>query len=775
MTPFAAALLVALAAPPPPHAAAFAGPGPEPIPAERVFSGRGERALEVPLARLEAPDVVDGVLDEPAWGQASLLTGFSQFNPVDGVAAADSTEVLVWYSPTAIHFGIRAFDRSPGSVRATVADRDNIGNDDRVTIYLDTFRDQRRAFFFAVNPLGIQDDGVRSEGSGGGAGNLFGGNVDRNPDFIWQSRGRRTETGYEVEVRIPFKSLRFPGSGPQSWGINISRVTQRTGYEDTWTDVRRANASFLAQAGTLEGLHDLRSGTTVELQPFTTAFATGERAADGAFERNAIDPDAGLNLKVSRTNLALDATLNPDFSQVESDVGLVQINERFALFFPERRPFFLEGIELFATPNQLVYTRQVADPLAGGKVTGKFGRWGIAHLTALDETPDGDALFNVTRVRRDLGRTSLAGLTLTDRTRGGEFNRVAAADARLVLAKLYFIEGQVGRSWTRDALGRRDGAIWKLEADRTGRMWGFNYGLNGIEEDFQTRAGFVNRTGIVRGNAFNRLSFYGARGDLVEQVTTFAQLNRLWLYDDFVGGGAFEGSEALTLNVRVRGGWQVNGRVQREFVGFLPGDYAGFTVGDGGPAFQPAAEASGLVNGYVEVQTPSWQALGASLRMEYGARPIFPEAAEGRETRLITSATVRATRSLRVIARATVASLDRRDGSEFARTILPRLQAEFQPNRALFFRFIGEYRSERQAARRDPATGLPLYANGAPLGARRTESLRVDWLASFEPTPGTVAFLGYGASLTAPEPYRLRDLERTNDGFFVKLAYLFRR
>jgi len=417
----------------------------------------------VTLPRLEAEAIVDGRLDEPAWAQAAVLGDFRQYQPVDGRPAEERTEVRVWYAPDAIWFGIVAHDRQPGSVRATNADRDNIGSDDNVTIYLDTFDDRRRAFFFGVNPLGVQDDGVRSEG-GFTPGSLTGGNIDRSPDYIYQSKGRLTDSGYVVEVRIPFKSLRYPGGDAMRWGVNVVRVTQRTGYTDTWTDVRRANASFLAQAGAVTGLRDLRRGLVSEIQPFVTASANGSRDPGGSFDREAIDPSAGVNVRFGLTNLALDGTINPDFSQIEADEGVVTVNERFALFFNERRPFFLEGIELFSTPNRLVYTRRIVDPIAGAKLTGKFGRFGIAHLTAGDDasTPGGsgsDALFNITRIRTDLGTNSLAGLTYTDRIQGDAYNRVIAGDARIVFGKLYYVQGQLGRSWTRDGIGTRAGEV----------------------------------------------------------------------------------------------------------------------------------------------------------------------------------------------------------------------------------------------------------------------------------------------------------------------------
>src|SRR6266853_3574911 len=223
---------------------------------QQVYDGH-LRQLDVRVPRIEATVHIDGVLDEDVWRQAALLTGFSQYRPVDSRLAEDSTQVLVFYAPDAIYFGIRAFEKHGNVVRATLADRDNIGADDNIQILLDTFNDRRRALLFEVNPLGVQQDGVRSEGiagaaGGGNAGGRFDGVIDLNPDYVFESRGRVTPGGFEVEVRIPFKSLRYQSGESQNWGIQVVRVTQHTAYEDTWTPAVRANASFLMQSGSLK-------------------------------------------------------------------------------------------------------------------------------------------------------------------------------------------------------------------------------------------------------------------------------------------------------------------------------------------------------------------------------------------------------------------------------------------------------------------------------------------------------------------------------------------
>ncbi len=742
--------------------------------AAAVVEGKGSPTAEIP--RLETSIEIDGKLDEPVWSQATRLTGFWQYQPVDGRPAEEQTEVLVWYAPDAIHFGIIAHDKNPAAIRATVADRDNIDNDDHVVIDLDTFYDRRRAFFFGVNPLGAQTDGVRSEGAGQ-VSSLVPGSRDINPDFTWQSKGRITDQGYEIEIRIPFKSLRYPGNGPQVWGFNVSRVVQRTGYTDTWTDVRRASASFLGQEGALSGLHDLKRGITVEAQPFVTATADGSRDAEsGRFGRGDLDPDAGVNLRLGFTSFAFDATLNPDFSQVESDAGQVTVNERFALFFPEKRPFFLEGIELFGSPQTLVYTRRIVDPKGGAKLTGKFGQLGVAHLTAVDETDTGDAWFNITRLRRDFGRNSIAGVTLTNRDQSGSHNRVLAGDFRYVWG-LYYAQFQYGASWTSDGAGSRRAPIWQVEYDRTGRSWGFNYLLNGLGNGFDAQAGFVNRlrSNVVNGHAFNRFTIYGGRGALLENLTIFGGPERTWLYNDFGFTPGLEGGERVNATFRLRGGWELSGVVERDFVDFQDSSFADYTVGSAaGPTYRPASSFSGFV-WQSGVATPTWRQLGAQLTYRRGRTAVFPEGTTGTFWQLTGAADLRPVPTVRVAATGTALRLFRLDGTEFARSIIPRLKVEYQPNRALFFRVIGEYRSERRAALVDRVSGDSLYVSGEAQPATEANGLRVDLLGSFEPTPGTVALLGYGSSLESDEEFSFARLRRVTDGFFIKLAYLLRR
>ncbi|MDH4045212.1 MAG: carbohydrate binding family 9 domain-containing protein, partial [Gemmatimonadota bacterium] len=442
---------------------------------QAVYHGRnGDTAVAIP--RLADTITVDGTLDESVWQRAAMLTGFSQYRPVDGRPAEDSTEILVWYTPEAIYFAVRAFEQH-GDIRATLADRDKIETDDYVQILLDTFNDRRRAYVFGVNPLGVQADGIRTEGGFGSAGGhareMDGRfeNVDMNPDFTFESHGRVTPSGYEVEMRIPLKSISFQGADPQTWAINIIRKVQHSAYEDTWTTAVRANASFLAQSGTLADLTGLERGLVLSVNPFATGRMDGAPDSLGAWTYDPT-PEVGFNVSWGITsNLTLDGTVNPDFSQVEADVAQVTVNERFALFYPEKRPFFLEGIELFNTPNSLIYTRQIAEPLGGLKLTGKVAGTSVALISAADDkrvsaTGEDHPFINALRLRRDVGEQSTVGLAYTDRIENSAFNRVLSGDVRLVFAKLYYFEVQGANSWTRGDSATVAAPLWQATVDR---------------------------------------------------------------------------------------------------------------------------------------------------------------------------------------------------------------------------------------------------------------------------------------------------------------------
>ena len=765
-----------------------------------AFSGRDHRT-RVTVPRIESSQsgpaaVIDGRLDEAVWGRAARLTGFSQYQPVDGRPAEEPTEVLVWYAPDAIYFGIRARELHGDVVRATRANRDNITSEDNVQILLDTHNDRRLAFLFGVNPLGVQQDGTRSDQFGGGAGgrsaagggtqniNPLEGNVDLNPDYVFESRGRVVEGGYEVEIRIPFKSLNYQDRSEQVWGINVLRRVQHTGFQDTWTPAVRASASFLGQSGTLTGLRDLRRGLVLDLTPTLTGRLDGSRVLPDAWQYDE-GGEFGADVRWGiRQNLTMSGTWNPDFSQVEADVGQVVLNERFALFYPEKRPFFLDGLELFDTPNQLIYTRSIVAPRGGAKLAGKLGRTSVATMLVADDqayslsgahTP----LFGILRLRNDLPIGGTAGAVLTTREEGPHHSRLGGLDLRLYHSRLYYLEFQAAQSWTERGGTGRSGPLLQAVWDRTGRGWGFHYSLQAISPEFDAAAGFVNRTGIVNASIFNRLSFYGRPGATVQTYGTFIGFTRIWEYSE-LGAGPIEGGEFLNPSATLRGGWQIGGTLSRNFFSYDPAPYSQFSVETGAGAtldtvaFTVPGPERNQWGGQLRVTTPTFRRFTATASVSAGRVPIFQEAAPGTSLRIDGSVDLRPTTALRTTLQMSRLVLNRRrDGSRSSSETIPRIKVEYQVSRALFLRMVGQYAAQKRAPLVD-RLGRPILIGGVKDPGSSNNEFRMDWLFSYRPTPGTLVYLGYGSTMREPEQFRFGDLSRTVDGFFGKLSYVFR-
>ena len=734
--------------------------------------------------------VIDGKLDEPIWRSAQLLTGFSLYQPTDQRPSPDSTDVLVWYSPTAIYFGIRAYEPH-GSVRATLADRDRVSSDDNIEIHLDTFEERRRAFVFIVNALGVQADGTKSEGGGFIPGsNVAPGQNDLSPDFQWQSRGHVEAWGYEVEIRIPFSSLRFPSKAIQRWGIQFSRNVQHSGYQETWTPVKRASASFIAQEGWLSGLRGMQHGLDVTLNPEVTSTIAGSPSTSNP--RNwSYDskPRIGGNIRAGLgSNFVLNGTIRPDFSQVEADATQVAADPRFALFYAERRPFFVEGSDQFNVPNTLVYTRRIVQPDAALKLTGRLGRANISLLSALDAAPAGALndrpLVDILRLTRDFSQQSQAGFVYSERVSTGMSNRLAGFDVRHVFGKLYYGQLQFAGSTTRSGGADRTGALWEAVVDRTGRGFGFHYNVIGISPDFRADNGFVARTGYVQPSVSNRMTFFGGQGQRLERVMVFSSTSGLWRYRDFFRGNSLlESRASLSTTATLRGGWSVGFTPAFATYAFDPSRYAGLATENGTAAPDAFVVAPRITtaNAALTVGTPQFRRFAASGGVTRANDVDFLETS--RVNRMAYNASVDLRPSARARINATYASNEfvrRLDGGSSFSTRIPRLKMEYQLARPLFVRVIAQYEATRRDVLRDYRTGsilLTKTSSGsyAPTVLHASNLLRSDWLFSYRPRPGTVFFAGYGDSMTESDPLAFNGLRRLSDGFFLKASWLFTR
>ncbi|HEY6807843.1 MAG TPA: DUF5916 domain-containing protein [Gemmatimonadales bacterium] len=751
-----------------------------------AYSGiAGRTAVAVP--RLAADVAIDGALTEPAWDSAARLTGFSEYTPVDGRPAEDSTEVRVWYAPTAIYFGIRAFE-AHGAVHASLANRDRIGTDDWVEILLDTFDDHRQAMVFGVNPLGVQSDGTLDESRAGSRDT-----VDLSSDFVYASKGRVTDYGYEVEIRIPFKSLRYQRGATQTWGINVVRQVQHSGHQETWTPAKRAAASFLGQSGTLEGLTDLRRGLVLDVNPEYTSSVDGTPGTAG-WSTSHVHPDLGGNVRWGITNnMTLTGTARPDFSEVESDASQLVFDPRLALFFPEKRPFFLEGLEQFRTPSSLVYTRRLIQPVAAVKLTGKVSSLGVGLLSAVDDasasaTGRDNPVFNILRVRKDLGGQSTAGLVYTDKIDGRDFNRVAGIDTRIVFGGIYTLAAQAAGSFTRSGGVTRDAPLWNIGLDRAGREFGFTYTLSAIHPEFVAASGFIPRAGVANAALDHHITLYGKPGATIENWTGDVLLSGRWVYPHFTSGQAPDDQMFHINSTWTLKGWSTTAGVFIESFAYDSALYAGYALQHTNGVTTDTVPFVGThripnLDLYFFAQTPEYRRFDANLTFLPAIQDEnFYEWSPASIVLIQAGVDWRPSDQLRFAATYLHQQYWRRsDGTTVARERIPRLKVEYQLSRPLFVRLVGQYVASWQDSLRDDSrTNDPILIKNPLTGqyqravAQASNTFRLDWLISYTASPGTVMYAGYGASLDEGTPFGFRGLARTSDRFFAKLSYLFR-
>ena len=488
----------------------------------------------VRVARATGPIVVDGRLDETAWEAAAAVAVPFEWFPGDNTAAPVDTDVRVPFDDARLYVGFRARDPRPAAIRAHLADRDDAFEDDSVGFAIDPFNDRRTAYLFRVNPLGVQMDARLSDADD---------SEDWSWDAIWDAAGRLTPDGYVVEIAVPLSQLRFPkgggaeGDGGQTWGFLAQRRYPRDVEHLLRSVVRdRGLDGLVCQFAPLGGFVVRRPGRELALQPTVTAGRTDLAASPGGrLVAGDEDVEAGLTLRWNPTaSLTALGTVNPDFSQVEADAVQLDVNTRFALFFPERRPFFLEGADAFSTFLPAVFTRTIADPTAGAKLTGKLGRHGFGVLAAEDSinnllfpgfegsrrtSLDQDVLAGVARVQRDVGATSSLGLLWTGRDASGYANHVAGIDGTLRPSDSKAIRFQLLGSRTEypDALAAAfgqpadgfGGHALAVQASHSDREWFWFGRYDEIDDDFRADSGFLPQVGYRFGQAGVNRTFWG--------------------------------------------------------------------------------------------------------------------------------------------------------------------------------------------------------------------------------------------------------------------------
>lgn len=521
---------------------------------------------------------LDGVLDEPVWAAAAVADNFVEHSPGDQTQPPVETRVLVTYGPDHLYVAFICQD-DPAQVRASFCKRDQIFSDDNVFVCLDPYGDGATGYEIAVNPLGIQGDLFFSANGG----------EDMSYDMIYHTGGRLNDEGWVVELAIPFRSLRFPDRPEQVWRVDFWRNRPRdVNYQMSWAAYDRDESCWPCQWGTLHGLRDLQPPKGLELLPAVVSQQSGQRRDDGTFDNGAVVTRGSFSAKYGlASNVTAEATVRPDFSQVESDAAQIDVNSKFALFYSEKRPFFMEGSDLWGTWFNAVYTRSINDPSVAGKVTGRSGKTSFAVLSAVDRTTaiilpfeehshfvqNGESVSNMVRVKQELGDQTWVGVVATDRRyTGGGSGSLVGLDSRLRLDRNCSLEVQYLRSFTDEpeapeltapfadhlfdggertevfdgesytghglyASFERDGRNWSVDFDYWDRSPTFR-AENGFETHNNQRLGAVNASYMFRFEESPWLewlnpSVYAARG---------------WNYD----GQKKEDTAQLTLQARLR-------------------------------------------------------------------------------------------------------------------------------------------------------------------------------------------------------------------------------
>lgn len=718
---------------------------PAPVPAQRPT---------YQVSRLQGQVAIDGTLAEPAWAGPPLFELAYETRPAENGPAPLRTEVWIAYDQHSLLVAFHAFDPDPGAIRAHLTDRDRASTDDFVGIVLDTFNDERRAFEFFVNPLGVQMDLTQNEMTGA---------EDNSWDAIWDSAGRIVADGYTVEMRIPFSSLRFPHTdGSMTWGIDAVRsVPREQGYRFAVGPLARGNNCYLCQLGKLTGIQGVKPARSLELDPTLIASRTGARTdwPTGPFKDEDLDAEAGLTARWGITpNLILSGALNPDFSQVEADTAQLAVNTQFALFYPEKRPLFLEGADIFETRFNAIYSRNIANPKWGLKLTGKEGRDAIGVIVAEDRqtnfllpsSQDSQLASigrgntsTVVRYRRDLFGATTGGLFITDREGDGFYNRVVGGDvlfrwaggAEAARIELLGSQTKDPRELVASGAGH-DAAVtdWAVRAvyQHTSRDWMYYVLYREIGEDFRADLGFVPQSDLRQTTLCLEHYWYpnergwsqaavGSDWDHTEDHAgnRLDQILRVW--------GWANGPRQSFLQLTIQGGDQF---------------YAGRTFAADRATFH--GEVQALPSVFLVLEATG------------GDQIDFANAAPADQLRLDPGLRLDLGRHLRVNVDHSLERLSV-GGRDLYTANLTQLRATYQFNIRAFLRVITQFLDiERDAG---------LYKRPVEANDRR---LFNQVLFSFKVNPQTVFFLGYSDTALGSESV---DLTRQDRTLFLKLGY----
>jgi hypothetical protein len=679
-----------------------------------------------PLRATIAPKL-DGLLDDQVWsGQPIPAENWVSYNPLRGEAAQQHTRVWIAYDDEAIYFAFRCLDLEPNRIRTTISRRDNAWNDDWVAVSLDSSRAGQVAYHMFVNPSGIQMDALQTSSS-----------EDSAADWTWQSAGRVDSEGYVVEVRVPLESIRFKGGDDVRMGVMFFRRNSRLGISWSWPEMPPGKWVFEAHVPLV--FDRLEQPLLLEVIPSATLSTNQTRAGGSTWSNASSKGDFGASVKYGITStITLDATVNPDFSQVESDQFQVEVNQRFPVFFSEKRPFFMEGMGLFniagtggdSTMLTAVHTRRIIDPSAGVKLTGTAGRQTFALIAAADQSPEGDAqrLFTIGRGIRNYGQGQYVGALVTDTEYRGSHNRVAAADFSMRAGDRFRYSGALMYSDSADLVGAR--------ADGIGAQFGYGYNsrrytfaghVEHFDRGFQMDTAFMNRVGLTRTWQYAEVQFYPDEEQYgwIKRIAPF-----VW-------------------------GVQAKDRIENGTEPFiLPGIRLNFTrqgylrldVGRGRESFGGRRFDIGRNHIDGGAQILRWLNVSGSLDQGAGVFYDPEDPFAGTNTRRRISVGLQPNSRLNHNLQYTFVKFDRVTGEQEFDLHIINLRNTYQFNPQFLVRGIAQYDSSRRRV----------------LG---------DFLASYELVPGTVVHAGYGTLLESPDR---RPYEATARAFFFKASYLAR-
>jgi hypothetical protein len=680
---------------------------------------RAQRAVEPPR--------LDGVLDDQLWSLPPLpADDWVSYNPLRGEAAQQRTRVWIGYDDDALYFAFRAYDPEPGRIRTTITRRDNVWNDDWVGVSLDSSRAGQVAYHMFVNPSGIQMDALQTASA-----------EDTAPDWTWQSAGRIDDEGYVVEIRVPLQSLRFKGGTDVAMGLTFFRRNSRLGISWAWPEIAPGKWVFETHVPVVFGA--LKQPRLLEVIPSATMSSNQVRSSGSPWGATVSKGNLGASVKYGITStVTLDATVNPDFSQVESDAFQVEVNQRFPTFFSEKRPFFMEGMGLFnvagtggdSTMRTAVHTRRIIEPGVGVKLTGTAGRQTFAMLSSTDQSLAGDPqrYFTIGRGLRNLGQGQYAGALVTDTEYLGSHNRVAAADFSMRAGNRARYSGALMYSDSADLAGNgTDGIGAQFDYGYSTRRFNVSGHVEHFDRGFQMDTAFMNRVGLTRTWQYAEVQFYPSekRHPWIKRIAPF-----VW-------------------------GTQAKDRVEHGTEPFiLPGIRFNFTrqgnlrvdFGRGRETFGGRRFATGRNHIDGGAQILRWLNLSGSLDQGAGVYydPADPFAGTNTSRRI--GVGLQPNSKLSHNLQYQYVKFDRETGEQVFDVHIVNLRNTYQFTPRFLVRAIAQYDSSR----------------------RRVLS---DFLASWELVPGTVVHAGYGALL---ESASARPYEATARAFFFKASYLAR-